>query len=351
MEGEYDELCKHAIVFVPLLVEDVVAYVLSGFKASANPPSWWGWANSFFSNALGSFPEYFCDSKAISGEAISDQIADQAKTVCGHQSDAFDKCNKQQTPTADGGLPPVDPAHDPCSAGVGGLVTAAKKKDSANPKFDDDACKKDETKKLTPTTSALQQEQESALPKAIYSYAANGNDYMAIWSFGWGDFGDGEGRGVSLASWDGPAAANGGTIHMISKAEFFFDVGNPCVEGGSEATKASWTLCKSHWNQPFWGSYAADTLWNPRWRARMRRVSPPMFPVGQFAISKLTDLAQGALKGKAASATADAGVAGTLGQGGADYLIDFITSFMQIAGGEADSNIAGQLEKAGGYEH
>jgi hypothetical protein len=330
-EGEFDELCSEAIKFVPELIEDVIVLAVTDGKSST-PPKWLGWVNDHLASALGSFPEYFCDSASTGGGEEPD-IEKDAKDICGKQSDAFDKCVKQQTPLADGGLPPVDPDKDPCKGDTAGLVSSAKKKDSSNPKFDDDACEKDEKKKLTPSTA--DQIKDSALPKAIYRYAANGNDYMAVWSFGWGDFSGHAAEGISVATWKAGAPADDDTVKMVSKAEFFY---------AAEKSK------------PTWGENSEDSMWNPRWQARLRRVSWPMIPVGQIGAGVLGQVLDKAFAGGSTSGDSDAGPPGPTGSGvlkagGEQFVQDFVSGVLQNAGGELDSQIAGQWEKASGYEH
>jgi len=89
-------------------------------------------------------------------------------------------------------------------------------------------------------------------------------------------------------------------------------------------------------------------MWNPRWRARLRRVSPPMIPVGQMASAGLSTLFGDAVKKGVGMLPGGEGPSDGAGVGN---VIEFITGFIQIGGGMADGAIAGQIEKAAGYLH
>jgi hypothetical protein len=106
---------------------------------------------------------------------------------------------------------------------------------------------------------------------------------------------------------------------------------------------------------PFWGDYSSDAMWNPRWIARMRRVAPPMIPVGQMAGTLGGSALEGILKKglamlpdvnvpKVGTAKSDEGA-------GTDEVLEFITGWFQLGGGMADGAIAGEIEKSTGYLH
>jgi hypothetical protein len=373
MEGEYNDLCAQAAIALPDLLEYAVAAGL-GLK-NTQPPSWVTWINAGLSALIGSFPNYFCDAAAMGVTPDpTDDIEKDANTLCGDQSKAFDACLAIVKSEAIVLVPTSQV--DPCGNGVIDLVEAAQKKAGAKgtPTFDKEACVDEEKEKLTEAAkSQAQTMKESPLPKAIYSYAANGNDYMAIWSFGWGDFKNQEEQGISVAQWSkaGLSAPNPQHTTMLTKAEFFYSVEDPCdTPGQEEGTKGSSALCGTSLNLPYWGDYAGDTMWNPRWVARLRRVAPPMIPIGQMASSGLSGLLGNALDkgfgmipgasstggtyaGPGISPTGSGAASGTgVDKGaGADWIKEFITGFIQIGGGEADSALAGQIEKAAGYEH
>jgi len=73
-----------------------------------------------------------------------------------------------------------------------------------------------------------------------------------------------------------------------------------------------------------------------------------MIPIGQMASSGVGSLLGAALhKGLGMIP----GVKGVSDGAGADQVVEFITGFVQIGGGYADGEIAGQIEKAAGYLH
>jgi hypothetical protein len=87
-------------------------------------------------------------------------------------------------------------------------------------------------------------------------------------------------------------------------------------------------------------------------------VSPPMIPIGQMLSSGLMTLAGNALKkgiGEIPSTPPLPGLPpgdkGAPDGAGPGQLIEFVTSFIQIGGGELDSEVAGQIEKSVGYLH
>ncbi len=333
-EGEFSDLCGHAATFVPNLIVDAIAVSIT-HDPNASTPSWLNAVDHVLEDVIGTFPDYFCDAGTVDGEDAEKQEDKNAKTFCDKQSKRFDQCVKAEAPPGDGGAaPPVNLSKDsPCGDGVGGLVDTAKKKDSKNPAFDSDGCESDQKKKNPPGD----QIKESALPKAIFQYAKNGNDYMSVWSFSSGQFSNFEKMGISIASWKGVASADTTGVHMLSKAEFFY-----ATEGGS------------------WDDYADEVMWNPRWVARMRRVAPPMIPIGQIASSKISDLIGGAVKkafagptppatpGAPAPEPTEPGPIETTAEGA---ITEFLSSVPDEIGGKVDAEISGKLEQAAGYEH
>ena len=394
-EGEFNVLCSQAAQVLPDLIEWAINSAVHG-NPNANPPKWLTWLNSTIGGLIGSFPQYFCDEGAMTAGAdtATEDIQKAAQTQCDANEKQWTQCKNELTgntlptpPNTGGSLGSFPPGmlsggatntgasgsggatNDPCDGGMAAQVLGALKNDK-NASFDKKACMKTQTTKLNDAASKAKSTMASALPKAIYPWAANGNDYMAIWSFGWGNFKDQEESGVGVAEWSkSVAAAKPKHTTMLAKAEFFYAVENPCDTPGQEqGTKGSSTLCGTALNRPFWGDYAADTMWNPRWKARLRRVSPPMIPIGQMASSGLQSLLGTALhkafgmipgiggEGHPSGPGIMPGTGSNPGNGaadgaGADWVIEFITSFIQIGGGEADSAIAGQIEKAAGYEH
>jgi hypothetical protein len=356
-EGEFNDLCSQAAQVVPDLIEWAINAAVHG-DPNANPPLWLTWLNKTIGALVGSFPEYFCDEGAMTSP--SNDIQNAAQQQCIADQKTWNQCVTQMGTYGTGligsvppGGGPLNPGRNdgPCANGVGDKVN-----DQINSKssltYDMKKCMSDETDKLNKQAGAIKQTLSSALPKAIYPWAANGNDYFAIWSFGWGNFKNQEEQGVSIAKWpkDGVSAPNPQHVTMLTKAEFFYAVENPCKAstGQDSGTAGSATLCGTSLDRPYWGDYAGDTTWNPRWKARLRRVSPPMIPIGQMASSGLTSLLGGALSKGFGMIP---GLGGAADGAGADWVKEFITGFIQIGGGEADAAIAGEIEKAAGYKH
>jgi hypothetical protein len=374
-EGEFKVLCDQAGQALPDLLEWAITAAVT-HDPNASPPKWLSWVNNIIGGLVGSWPEFFCDSSEMSTGKASSMIQSQAQSDCNSQKTQWDQCVKQielygtnpplpAVPSGGGALPanPINSLNadstGPCKD-IGSKVTA-------HPAFDMNACMTEETEKITNAAneanndSAWDSTKNSTLPKAIYAYAANGNDYMAVWSFGWGTFSNNEELGVHLASWAGTPTAtqtvggmpanNPSHPTMLTKAEFFYAVENPCTaDNGKQdyGTKGSATLCSTAIDMPFWGDYQADTTWNPRWKARLRRVAPPMIPVGQMASSGFGSLMEAAL-------TKGIGMipkVGSVSEGaGASEVVEFITGWLQLGGGMADGAIAGQIEKSSGYLH
>jgi hypothetical protein len=376
-DGEFSKLCDEAVQAPLVMLEYAITAIVS-HSANASPPKWLSWVNNIIGGILGSWPEFFCDSADMSTGKVDSMIQSQAQSACDGQKTQWDACAKQiemYSPISP--LPPIPPGGGPLPANPINSTNADStgpckdigSKVTAKPTFDMKSCMSEETEKITTAantannSSAWSSAKNSTLPKAMYDYAANGNDYLAVWSFGWGKFSDNEALGVHLASWGNngtstaPPTVGGAPVSnpshptMLTKAEFFYAVENPCTADNGKAdygTKGSAALCGTSLTMPFWGDYAADATWNPRWKARLRRVSPPMIPVGQMVSSGFGSLLGTALTKGLGMIPKVGGVADGAGAGEA---IEFITGWLQLGGGMADGAIAGEIEKSVGYLH
>lgn len=390
-EGEFDYLCDQAAQALPDLIEWAINAAFHG--PNAQPPKWLSWLNNTIGGIIGSWPQFFCDSDSMTSSQIDSMVQSQAQTACNNNQKQWNQCVQQlelygfsapqlpPIPAGGGPLPPTgtNSTNADSTGACKGIGTQVK----ASPAFDMKGCMSEETETIDNEASAASKDwgatKESTLPKAIYTYAANGNDYMAVWSFAWGTFSNNEESGVSLAEWGNGGSAPSGTsptsggglappkpTHptMLTKAEFFYAVENPCTaDSGKQdfGTKGSATLCSTPLDMPYWGDYQADTMWNPRWKARLRRVAPPMIPIGQMASSGFSSLLGTALSkglGMLPSVPVPSTPSGKSNLGspdsdgaGAGEVVEFITGWLQIGGGMADGAVAGQIEKAAGYLH
>ena len=360
-EGEFSTLCDQAGQVVPTLLEDALMAAITHGK-TGSPPNWVSWINNAIGAAIGSFPNLFCEEEDINpkppqcADGAADTIEKDAQTACNGKQTNFNSCYTELS----SGTPPAAGANDPCDNGVSATVQSAIKATAKGqtPSFDMKGCMSEETESITKsmTQGVTQQTKSAALPMEIYSWAANGNDFMAIWSFGWGNFSNFEASGVSIAQWSKSGLAPGNPQHvtMLTKAEFYYAVENPCgpQQGWDEGSKGSSANCTSSnpaLHHPFWGDYAGDTLWNPRWVARLRRVAPPMIPIGQMADSGVVSLLGNAMK-KGFGMIPGVSKDGPDGAG-PGWLIEFVTSWVQLGTGSADSSISGEIERSAGYEH
>jgi hypothetical protein len=229
---DFDVLCKHA-------GEDVADIALAPFAAFGIPTSW---ASGFVGDLVASVPSYFCgaDGSSTDSSGIQDKTA---KALC----------DKQQQAVADW--------------------------NAANPhnkkSFDYDSCMSDaNTSAVGGAAGSVGQfsGDEGKASKKVYGPAKNGDDYFAIWSLTWGDLKSQSGaqKGVDVAAWNNAKTADPSLITKVSfaKAEFYYD-----VRPGSGGAPAKWD------------DYKDDAMWNLRWRARFRRVTPPWSGLSSAASS------------------------------------------------------------------
>jgi hypothetical protein len=351
-DGKFSRLCEYAAQMVPDLIEWALTAMITG-KANASPPSWLSWLNGILGKVIGALPGVFCDENQIAGGLGQSAVQQQAQQACQAKQEQFNDCENAEG--LNNGAFDTNDNSGPCANGVGAEVAKAKGK------WDEDACMKTQTDKINKQAASdassgqWNKIQKSVNPKQIYPYAANGNDYMAIWSLGVGTFGDSEERGVSIATWKGLTETQPSEAIMVTKAEFYYSVSDPCGDPGqSWSTKGSSIFCGTglkSFGLPFWGDIMDSSLWNPQWTVRLRRMSYPMIPIGEMASSSLDSVLQKVakdyLKGLAKGSSSSAQNSVTIGSN----FISFFTHFVELGGGTADGAIAGELEKAYGYEH
>lgn len=111
--------------------------------------------------------------------------------------------------------------------------------------------------------------------KGMYTQARNGNDYMQVYSAVRGQEGmlQDSDKGVQAPTWGGAAPAAPGSMYEdlgVAQAEFFYD-----WTPAAAATDMCWPQWQNCPTTPNWDSYKENTLWNLRWRARLRRYRNP----------------------------------------------------------------------------
>ena len=216
-EGDYAELCKKAGEFV-----GKVAFAPFGGLGD--------WVASAVGGIVSSFPSYFCAAGgAVNVKAASDPAAMRAL------------------------------AQQQCDAKKNALSGLAKKLFSVSD------CVADATKSMTQTLG-----QKGAVggafdatgmtPKVVIDDAVNGNDYFQVWSAVVGDdaYVKVAQKGVEIANWNKGKAAPPPAWGRVgfAQAEFYY------APKAGQAGRA-------------WADYRDETMWNMRWRARLRRFHPP----------------------------------------------------------------------------
>lgn len=102
--------------------------------------------------------------------------------------------------------------------------------------------------------------------KRVRSGSQNGDDSFAVYALVWGDLKSqsGANKGVEVAAWNKRKTSDPSmlTKFQVAQAEFYYD------------NKKSGDA---------WKKYKDDTMWNMRWRARLRRVRPPGDGAGAMA--------------------------------------------------------------------
>ncbi len=212
-EDDYKSVCKEA----GGVVVDLVFFPFGGQK-------WLGWLKGVAKGIVGTFPQYFCgDTGSVAG--IKDAFA-QAK------DDIAAGCQQVK-----------DEITDP----------------EEQKKFDVDKCKKDKTKKMEddfkkqgklPGASGMGTMAKT--PKKVFDWAENGNGFFQVWSIvnGNNQWITRSDKGVSLAAWGTRTVAPTDGDVQFAQAEFYYD------------TPETWAKIDS------------STMWNMKWKARLRRFHP-----------------------------------------------------------------------------
>jgi hypothetical protein len=126
--------------------------------------------------------------------------------------------------------------------------------------------------------------------KGMFTAAQNGNDYMQVYgavsgNAPWITRSD---KGVELASWGSSTAAAPGSMDEdkgVAAAEFFYD--QTRASAVSDTCWPQWTNCPAGLD---WASFKENTLWNLRWRARMRRFRAPTAVDVNVLSTQISDL-------------------------------------------------------------
>jgi hypothetical protein len=265
-DDEYSNLCKRAaknvthLVFLPFKAIPVIGGLAAGIEK---------FASSAVSGVVGFFSSYFCgDMKDVAGAAkgFADKMKD--KFLGGSKDKVKDLCEKRQKDTAKEN------------------AKRAKDKLPAIP-FDFAKCM-DATEKSfgaieNPGGSSPG---EGKTSKMVYEPASLGDDYFAVWSFGFGDLKDqtGADKGVNIAGWNKAKVSDPTVFSKIAlaKAEFYYE---PKPEDPKKWGK-DWDDRVPGGEKPD-GGLAEDAMWNMRWRARLRRLRLPIPSAGGLLATKI----------------------------------------------------------------
>jgi hypothetical protein len=228
-EDTFKELCRRA----GMIVGEVVMAPFSAFGVSTQ------WASGLLGGLVSSFPGYFCgDSGGSSGGSGmnngTNYSNDAAYKICTAKKQAWDDQYKGKKP------------------------------------FNMGECMKQEKKNTnqqmggSPGGSKMSGDSSNKTPKKVFESAKNGNDYFQIWSVVWGDqsrMKEGE-KGVGIAAWNKAKIKDPAIWTKVgfAQAEFYYD------GAGS------------------WDDLNQDSMWNMRWRARLRRVRPPSQASGALSV-------------------------------------------------------------------
>lgn len=202
-----------------------------------------------------------------------------------------------------------------------------KQKAQENQSFDMNQCLNENQSKVS---QAVQQQQgkygslsggmssDDATPKRVYIVAKNGDDYFHVWSLVVGDseWPKRADKGVEIASWgQGMVTPPSGWGKIgFAEAEFY------------DAQRGRW------WH------IEPDAMWHMYWRARLRRVRPPLPDVGGLLGNKLGQKLTQAVGDKVAKALADSSFAKFLmGAAGANMVFTEFSKVLRGAGGEFDN--------------
>jgi hypothetical protein len=133
---------------------------------------------------------------------------------------------------------------------------------------------------------------QSITSMKMFDMAENGDDWFAVYSTveGRPQLTVGALTGVQVATWGAPSASPIGLDDDIdgSQAEFYFDCGNTATNGNDEGLAFLGTGLGTPFGpttandmSPSWSSCKYAAPWNMRWKARLRRVHPFEYDVGQ----------------------------------------------------------------------
>lgn len=249
-EDKFSVLCEKAGEFV-------AEFALAPFALFGVPTQW---ANGLVGGLVAMAPSYFCGddgggsgSGSGSGGSKPSNVDAAAKQVCDAQKDAIDKSNKANP----------------------------KKKQS----FDYAKCMKDTKKDLAKSESQTLNGSNGGgssgkTPKKVIDAAKNGNKYFQVMSFVWSDMklANMGRKQVKIAAWGGggPALPKVWGKVQLATAEFYYDASGD------------------------WSSMKEDSMWNMRWRARLRRYHKEIAPgteIVQTAISLVSSVPLNLLDG------------------------------------------------------
>lgn len=263
----YANLCKRA-------AKNVTSLVFMPFKALPGIGGLAGGVEKFTSSLVGGvvsfFAGYFCgDVKDMAGQAKGFADGMKEKLLKSSKDKVKNLCDKRKTDNAS--------------------ENEKRKKDGlAAIPFDFDKCMKatDSSFKSFENAGSGSTLGEGKTSKMVYDAATLGDDYFAIWGFGFGDLSDQTGaeRGVNVAGWNKATVAGPNIFSRVAlaKAEFYYEPkpGDPkkwakdlakIIPGGSNGQ----------------GGLVVDAMWNMRWRARLTRLRLPIPSAGGILASKI----------------------------------------------------------------
>jgi len=265
-EDEYANLCKRAaknvthLVFLPFKAIPVVG----GLAAAVEK-----FAASAVSSVVGFFSSYFCgDMKDMAGAAkgfadkMKEKVLGSAKDKVKDLCDGRKKKNaKENFDRKKDGLPPIPFDYDKCIEATEKSFGAIENPGGSSPG-------------------------EGKTSKMVYEPATIGDDYFAVWAFGFGDLKDqtGANKGVDIAGWNKAKVQDPSIFSRIAlaKAEFYYE---PKPEDPKKWGK-DWDDRVPGGEKPD-GGLAEDAMWNMRWRARLRRLRLPIPQAGGILATKI----------------------------------------------------------------
>jgi hypothetical protein len=266
-DDEYANLCKKAgenvahLVFLPFKF-------LPGFGALA------GGVEKFTAGVVGSivkfFPGYFCgDIKDMAGSAKGFADSMKEKLVKSSKAKVDELCKQREKEAAEtnkknkaSGLPLVDFDMKKCLEATEKAFGALEK---------------------PPSGGTLG---EGKTSKRVYSPAALGDDYFAVWAFSWGDLSEQSGadRGVNIAAWNKAKVAEPSMFSKVglAKSEFYYE---PKPDDPKKWRKDADSILPGGASGS--GGLCADAMWNMRWRARLTRLRLPIPQAGSMLAGKI----------------------------------------------------------------